>query len=444
MEHLSEDTIKRVTLQFMKTYYKFRPRTSETIVRFDKTTASGLLIDGHLTFPQPDGKLFTATFEATSNKTIGEVRYTLHQQRLTWDALMYGSVVTFALLAVIWLAIGGAFFALNWLLSTLIFVALVVLTYVPMQFVLGKSSKYRYIYAIEQFKQYDADEQWIALGEDVFADPNDPHLEELRKQCVQHGFGLVVVNQQEQLHLDITPSRQSTFQKSRKVVNFIDQTAKATNVDLQRFKSPYGTQMAVCCAVLVAVSSIFYGQYKKYTPTVTASELYIKNTEKRTEQASGETRDLYAPADTSQTVAPNPNEQPYEASKDVPMSLVVKKSMPAGSPKMCMFDKLSPTGFTTYDDCNRYDGTFFIIQDSKHVYPTFAAAFARMEYLKNKYGLIVNCIATTCVPKQASNGFIIFFNVLYRQATSANAEGLKIRKILQEYKESEHITIREL
>ena len=51
--------------------------------------------------------------------------------------------------------------------------------------------RYRYIYAVEQFKKYHADEQWVAIGEDVFENPNDKYLKELKKQCVYNGFGLI-------------------------------------------------------------------------------------------------------------------------------------------------------------------------------------------------------------------------------------------------------------
>ena len=51
--------------------------------------------------------------------------------------------------------------------------------------------RYRSIFAIEQFKQYYADEQWVAIGKDTFSEEEDHFFQELKKQCVYNGFGLL-------------------------------------------------------------------------------------------------------------------------------------------------------------------------------------------------------------------------------------------------------------
>ena len=104
MDYLSEDTIKRATLAFMKTYYKFRPRNGETVIRYDMTHTTGVIVDGHLTFPKEDGSPFVATFEATSVSSSAEVLFRLENQRLQWDSAAVGTVFALLLTFSIWVA----------------------------------------------------------------------------------------------------------------------------------------------------------------------------------------------------------------------------------------------------------------------------------------------------------------------------------------------------
>ena len=82
--------------------------------------------------------------------------------------------------------------------------------------------KKRYIYAIEQFKQYEATEQWIALGEDVFESHLVKDFVELREQCVDNGFGLVMVDKNLDVQMLITPARDAVIE-NRKGLVFEDQ-----------------------------------------------------------------------------------------------------------------------------------------------------------------------------------------------------------------------------
>ena len=104
LEHLSEDTIKRATLTFMKTYYKFRPRAGETTITYDMIHPSGVIVDGYLTFLKENGKPFVATFEATSAASATEVRFSLQKKQLIWDAIAAGTLLATVLMIVFWFA----------------------------------------------------------------------------------------------------------------------------------------------------------------------------------------------------------------------------------------------------------------------------------------------------------------------------------------------------
>jgi len=81
--------------------------------------------------------------------------------------------------------------------------------------------KYRYIFAIQQFKQYHADEQWVAIAEDVFPAPNDPYMLELRNQCVYNGIGLAIVPLEGMVRKMIDPSRLGIFGKDRQMTQWV-------------------------------------------------------------------------------------------------------------------------------------------------------------------------------------------------------------------------------
>ena len=62
---ITESDVKKVTLRFLKHYYRFRPRSRDAFISADMRGMGGIVADGYLGFPQDDGQLFIATFEAT-------------------------------------------------------------------------------------------------------------------------------------------------------------------------------------------------------------------------------------------------------------------------------------------------------------------------------------------------------------------------------------------
>lgn len=220
--HLTEDSIRHVALRFLKTYYKYRPRKGETTVGKNLSTKAGLIVDGYLSFETEGGDVFLATLEASSYSKRGEVNYTLQRSILFWDALAFGSLTGLLLFSYgyaynhftvkqigLWGSIGV-------LLGT---IALVFLLF---RLVSKGFSRYRYIYAVEQFKRYSANEQWIAIGEDVFSNPNDKRLAELKNQCVYNGFGLFMVDKDFEPHLMITPARKAVVKNRPQVFKMLN------------------------------------------------------------------------------------------------------------------------------------------------------------------------------------------------------------------------------
>ena len=90
----SENNIKRSALQFLKMYYRNRPRVGETSTQMNQTTDTGIIADGILFFPKDDGEKFLASVEATSFDTRDEVKYKLQRRLLFWDCIMAASALS--------------------------------------------------------------------------------------------------------------------------------------------------------------------------------------------------------------------------------------------------------------------------------------------------------------------------------------------------------------
>ncbi|MFK7936297.1 MAG: hypothetical protein AB8G22_22475 [Saprospiraceae bacterium] len=222
--NISEDDIKKAALAFLKTHYRYRPRNGDVQWKLDMQTPDGIIADGVFSFTDDQDQPFLATFEATSFLTRDEVKYHFLYRQMIWDGLAIGSIWTALVVAyglgtqafdiAQWGIWGGIFRIIG-------FISAILAAYVFMN---RFRHRYRYIYAVEQFKRYHADEQWVAIGSDVFPNADDKFLRELREQCIINGFGLVSIQPDFDAQLLITPARITTFGETRRAVDFITET----------------------------------------------------------------------------------------------------------------------------------------------------------------------------------------------------------------------------
>ncbi|MCS7037677.1 MAG: hypothetical protein NZM41_13500 [Saprospiraceae bacterium] len=222
---ITEDDIKRLFPKFLRHFYlhryDYQPGTEA--LQLDNVAAGGLIADGVFSFTTSDGRPFFCAFEATSMDKAGEVKYALNTWYFLWDCLAFGSVTAAVAYAI---AYGIRFewlLHLDWTGNAGFVLGMGIIGALIWSFAMRSWRKYRYIYAIEQFKQYHADEQWIALADDVFPAPNDPYLEELRNQCIYHGFGLALVSADGKVRALVAPSRLGLYGKDRRMVHWITQ-----------------------------------------------------------------------------------------------------------------------------------------------------------------------------------------------------------------------------
>ena len=291
---LTEDNIKHCTLGFLKSYYKNNSSRGfgHTEARLDMVSKEGIIADGYLKFnikqegegtewddlmeeeqvdkkqkkghskkgdnkkkenkktedkkpkkekaPPPKQNLtFLATFEATSQDTAEEIQYKVQNKLLLLDAFTIALMVAagsygynylndqYTLNELGFVKFWGGFFSV--LMSTLIgYVLLCRFANFP---------RYRYIFALAQFDRYHADEQWISYGVDVFANATNKYLQELKDQCTKKGVGLIMVNEQLQPSLIMTPAREPAGKKGR-IRQFFDASTAMTKKGFSWLRLP--------------------------------------------------------------------------------------------------------------------------------------------------------------------------------------------------------------
>lgn len=220
---MTEDYVKQRFVPFLKNFYKHRyePPSDSFQVKYDNVSESGLVADIVMTFKKDDESSFVCACEATSREKAEEVKFTLNLVYFLWDAAAFGAFFS---------AIIYAFFyetRLPWLLDLHLagnlglIIGSFTIGFFGWYFTMQRWRKYRYIFAIEQFRRYQADEQWVALADDVFPAPSDPYLTELKNQCIFNGFGLALVPEDGDVRVLNAPTRLSGFGQDRKMVQWL-------------------------------------------------------------------------------------------------------------------------------------------------------------------------------------------------------------------------------
>ncbi len=211
---LSERFVQNaVASRLNKEYYRRRPAyvATEAYTRLKRA-------DVFIAFMRARKRPYVVVVEAKSRTTIHQLRLKDHLLRLRWTA----RIITLALL----FALSGTL-GYQWYFNAINAVLLLGL------FLLGSAlirniarwlelSALKSVSAIEQLGRYPANEQWIAIGEDTFAD--EAGYKTLLTQCRKNRIGLIVVNRKGKLRLRAEPSPRHTFN------NYLDRYGKQKDV----------------------------------------------------------------------------------------------------------------------------------------------------------------------------------------------------------------------
>ncbi|MEM6877515.1 MAG: hypothetical protein AAF544_03070 [Bacteroidota bacterium] len=240
---LSEQDIRRLAIGFLRVYYRDEARknlkaadgeeTDEIALwsqdqrwveysghTYDKPHVfrNGITIDARLTYTREDGSEFIATVEATDLKRRRELDY-----QFNWLALLQDGIGVAALGVAIYLVlpqVGGTTFAFDLLTAAgwaKLFTGFLI--GILIYFLLAhRRVSYRYIYAVNQFRRFYADHQWVAFDAELYPEPTDPSLLELQRQCTRYGLGMMVIEADRSVRLHMAPSRFDQFGGRRQVL----------------------------------------------------------------------------------------------------------------------------------------------------------------------------------------------------------------------------------
>ncbi len=338
---LTEERVCDLALHFLRQYYKFWPRQGDLDIRRHLRADGGVVADGLISFVQEDGRLFTAALEASDYLKRDELWYKPLWQLAFWDAGALASISASAIL--LWLHLDGRLRLMHDspFLFALLFLGGAVLLTMAVFGAIRSSRRYRYVYAVEQFKRYAASEQWIAFSWDVFPGPEHRFYAELKTQCILNGYGLMEIQPDESVKILLTPARQGVpgTDKRRALRFFTDSewsqrlretirgegwreqigdfferlTGKPELNDLIRFKRPVWRQLGVGALATALIGMVLYREYGKRPVVYVDEEAYAERMELLANALRNAPEPVFIPfpPDTVSTAPFSKNTQPY-------------------------------------------------------------------------------------------------------------------------------------
>jgi hypothetical protein len=468
---MTEKEVNTAALGALRSHYRFRVKKDSPELSSDVRGAGGIVADGIYAFQKDDGGRFLATVEATSLDKREEVYYRVHRWLLFWDSMATSSLLAAFLFTLNF--IQGRFLVLELgigLTSLLLLVAFVGGTLLSM-LVLGyllRLRRYRYIYAIEQFKRYHADEQWVAISEMVFPDLNNKKFLELRDQCIYNGFGLILVRKNRKPYLIITPARREVFEQSRQVVQFFSQKQinrllkRTANVQewwkkwgkglpLQlnladprqffRFRRPVYNQLIVIGIAWVVIAAVFYREWQQRPIRYVSQDRYAAEVNKRQSEGDPEPNRPILLAEDSLHVRPfNDQVVPYLLVLQAERVSPATASVATGGNDILigMFED----ALIVYDCERLYNFTTrkFMLQEA--VYPDFESASRRMSELLAA-GVQANVLWLGCF-SDSDERYVVYFDFLMNDQREAAETAALYAEQLRQRGMNAQITIRRL
>lgn len=485
---LTEKDVQKVALSALRSYYRFRVKAGVPELISDVRGAGGIIADVQYSFPQEDGSRFMATLEATSFESKDEVYFQRRWGLLLVDCVAVSSFITAILYAISAVRGWGLLIHYSIFVFFLMFVAAVISLGGILALILMNTRRYRYIYAVEQFKQYHADEQWIAVGEDVFPDHQNHYFLELRDQCIKYGFGLIQVDRARKPFLLITPARREIFQHSRRsVVLFSPQqldrmrrggtfvreqfvkvmaglpmpasltqlqklpnSLKAINklpapfnpsdpAYLFRFKRSYQNQLVLLGFAWVLLMTVGWREFSQRPIRFIGQQRYAKEVLAETEARGPEPIFVLDPYDTIYL-------RPFDSTVVPYLALLRSERMIADgfTPRVGneVLIGMFEDALILYD-CERlynFETSQYLVQEG--VYPDFESASQRMSQLiMNK--LEINCLWMGCFGAN-KNQYVLYFGLLQNKLPEAQNLAKQYQKKLAALQLNTKVSIRML
>lgn len=489
---LTEENIKHATLSFLKTYYKNNESRGfgNTVATLDMQAGDGIIADGYIKFSVEEDPIanmsskdaekailerkssekkikdsFLATFEATSQGTAQEIQYSVQNTLLFFDALAIASIIAASSYGYNYM---NDQYTLNQLGAFKFFggfIGVLVASMIGYALIFKYLSRYHHIHALAQFKRYYADEQWVSYGEDVFANPGNKYLLELKKQCIREGYGLILVDQTLQPSLVMTPQRKPTKKDKRKKRIF--SAEKITNqkafkwvggikipqfkapidintADYSRFTKSYWKQMIVIAFMALVMGDIYYEESKNPNMIYVDEAKYQKELLKKKENTIPESTDYLVETADGEYILNSELAERKAATKKQATTIITPKATKKNKarPKTVKSDALiistGASEFVSYD-CNRLSsmvGQNYLVQ--------IATASSNTEAIKkvktfNENGFKANAVWLGCFLNKKI--YVVYLDDIFNDKNAATARLEKYQKLLIAKKKDPKIAV---
>jgi len=441
LSYISEKKVRQLGLGFLKSYYRNRSRTGQTELSSDMRGLGGIRADGYLSSRMAGRRRFEAALEATSYTSRKELRYSLQRKLLVWDSLAVGCMALVALAALsqyfhfAFVPQIGLIGVLFWMLGCFLIV------FLAYRFSASGLQRYRYIYAVEQFRLYRADEQWIALSEEVFEQGReDPFFLELRKQCIHYGIGILWVDRNEEVHLILAASRSRGEQDKRSSIRWtaaqrlsrpLGRMVRAAGSSratprqpksedyTNRFQRGYRHQLAISLLSLTLVGGLLYSGWRQRPIRYLGEREFLNRIEDQLENPVPEPVGFLI--DTPFLLPYAQSIQPYLAvlNRDYPMGPFPLNSplYPGLSAIPGLFVSIAADTVAQFP-CTRLprlQSDYYLLRESR--YERLEPALERLNRLQTR-GWQANVLSMECI-QPSLRGYVVFVGVIYKDREEA-------------------------
>jgi hypothetical protein len=379
--NLTEAELVQLGLRILKDYYRSRLSTGNLQISSDVKGAGGIKADGFITYERRDGSWFTATLEASAVETRHEIRYIRRKAQLLLDTLVVSLWITAAAGAynmvhpIVPMLVHGPLLPLVLLLST--FTG----SFFLFKLLASGWQRYREIPALEQFKRYYADEQWVIAAEQVFQGHADPFYLELKRQCLLYGIGLILVNAEGNAHTQLSPSREYIPQQQARYRPF--------------------KQLLGIAAAFVLIGALWYREYERWRYRELSPKDYAEDVQ---QQVKKYPRD----PDTYWLDTPFFRPEPYDRN-----AVSYLEEWAAELPNVV---GLAESGGIIFSPCRQSEAPVYILEAG--VFSSLSAVIERIEAYQ-LLGIASGALRRDCY-QQLTGNYLFYVGEQYPTADAAN------------------------
>lgn len=187
--YLDEATVEQAAVEHLSRYYsEVYGGPVYSTRQFSLKQRKGVA-DGFIAVRDANDELVTASIEAKSIKTLGDIIASPDERFIGWVAKL-GAIVAGLLVALIGYFAGGWV----WMLISASVIFLVLRILLPHIF--RPFAVFQRVNIIdERLLKYEANERWLALPEDAYSELSPDDQYKLIGRCLSEGFGIVLVGQ---------------------------------------------------------------------------------------------------------------------------------------------------------------------------------------------------------------------------------------------------------